>query len=394
MASGHHALHVRHLVRYGSCDDWATATFLIPRELYDRVLCQLTPPESAILRDCSRILEEDDTWRWIRGWIKNDHAARFIYVEYLNLFESCQYSIFFLFFETALYQIALCPLPRFGVSGLMFRPTFYYHHNGMLHAGLKNRVVFLIKWLAAYACAKRPGIARVLTFDPLSQEHALHHWNSSKFQAIPDPLGPEPGAEAVVELSERGPRESLTLLIAGSLSARKGISEVVQALMQSPEQIRRCVVLRVVGQPESGHAESITTALKKLEDGGVKLRTDLRFVTDGELDSHIRQADAVLTLYRDFKGSSGIVIRAAHFGKPVISTGEGLLGYLVRHNKLGKTIDLEQDGILAASLEQLMLTGEVAGFDALAARRFADSSDPALFARSVMDSADGSTNQR
>jgi len=385
VASGHHALHIRHLIRYGSCDDRATVTFLITRELYDRVLTQLTPSESAMFRDRSRILEEDHTWRSIRRRIKNDWAARFIYVEYLNLFESCEYSLCFLFFETAVYQIALCPLPRFGVSGLMFRPTFYYHRNGMLQTGLRNRAVVLIKWLAAYACAKRPGITRVLTLDPLSQEHARRHWNSSKFQAIPDPLGPEPGVHCPTEPSEAESGKHLTLLIAGSLSTRKGISEVIQALVRTPEQIRRSVVLHVVGHPENGQLEHIKKALQQLEGAGGKLLSDLRFVTDRELDGYIRQADAVLTVYRDFKGSSGILIRAAHFGKPVISSDAGLLGYLVRRNKLGQTVNVKHSETLVASLEQLVLTGTIAGFDPMAARRFADSSDPALFARSILN---------
>ena len=388
IATGHHALHIRHLVRFGMGSGRLPITFLISRELCDRVLTQLLPSESRSFVECVRILEDDCAWRRIRKWIRRDALARCIYVEYLICLEGRKCVLFFLFLETVVYQLAFSPLPRFNVSGLMFRPTFYYRQKRMLAGSIRNRAVFLIKWVAAYACAKRPGIFRILTLDPFAQEHARVHWKCSKFRAIPDPLGPEPDMSRPVGTIHQGPRCSLTLLIAGVLSRRKGIHEVAQALLYSSVEIRRRVILVVVGELDARDSDYVSENLKQLEESGGNVVADLRLVTNDQLDAYIQRSDAVLTAYRGFKGSSGILIRAAHFGKPVISTREGLLGYFVQRHGLGQAIAVEDPKAFASSIETLLLTGNLSGFDPAQARRFADSSDPELFVRKLLAIAD------
>jgi glycosyltransferase involved in cell wall biosynthesis len=384
VAGGHHALYIRHLVHFGLNGDRRSFTFLIPRELRDRVLTQLSPSEAGLFLQHVRILENDRTWRRIRRWIRRDNLARCFYVEYLNFVEGRTCTIFILFLETVFYQVAFSPLPRFNVSGLMFRPTFYYSRKGMLVGGTRSRAVFLIKWAAAYACAKRPGISRVLTLDPLAQEHAHSRWNCHKFQVIPDPFGPAEGMPRPVGTISGEPRRSLTLLIAGVLSARKGIREVVRGLLYSSEDIRRRVILVVVGEMDKCDSGYVSENLRQLEESGGNVVDDLRLVTDDELDAYIQRSDAVLTAYRGFKGSSGILIRAAHFGRPVISTDEGLLGYFVRRHGLGQAIDVGDPKAFAACIETFVSTGRLSGFDPAAARHFADSSDPQLFVRNVL----------
>ncbi|MGI8958240.1 MAG: glycosyltransferase [Bryobacteraceae bacterium] len=387
VAGGHHALYIRHLVRFGLNCDLNLITFLIPRELCDRVLTQLSTSEAGPFLTRVRLLEEERAWRQIKRWIRRDNLASCLYVEYLNFVEGRRSTVFFLFLESVFYQVAFCPLPRFNLSGLMFRPTFYYRRKKMLARGIPSRAMFLIKWMAAYACAKRPGISRVFTLDPLAEEHARSHWNCSKVQAIPDPLGPEAGMPRPMGIIREGPCRSLTLLIAGVLSPRKGIREVVCALSFSSEEIRRRVTLAVVGEIEVSHAGYVMQNLKELQEAGGKVVAELRLVTDDELDASIQRSDAVLTAYCGFKGSSGILIRAAHFGKPVISTGEGLLGYLVRRHKLGQAIDVGDPKVFAACIETFVSTGRLTGFDPASARHFADSSNPEVFVRSLLSIA-------
>jgi glycosyltransferase involved in cell wall biosynthesis len=384
VASGHHALYIRHLVRFGLNSEQNAFTLLISRELCDRVLTRLSPSEIGRFLGRVRILEDDRAWRRIKKWIRRDDLARCFYVEYLNFVEGRKGAVFFLFLETVFYQFALAPLPRFNMSGLMFRPTFYYSKEEMLVGGARSRAVFLIKWVAAYACAKRPGIFRVFTLDPLAEEHARSQWNCQKFEAIPDPLGPEQGMARPMGVVNEGPRRSLTLLIGGVLSARKGIREVVRALLCSSDEIRRRVILVVAGEVEKGGSDYVSENLKQLEKSGGNVVDDLRLITEDELDAYIQRSDAVLTAYRGFKGSSGILIRAAHFGRPVISTDEGLLGYFVRRHRLGQAIDVANSEAFAACIQTFMSTGRLSGFDPAAARRFADSSDPELFVRNLL----------
>ncbi len=387
-ATGHHALYIRHLVRFGMADT-ASITFLISRELSGRVLHQLSDFESGLFLKRLRIIEDERAWRRIRRWIGHEKLARFVYVEHLNFFEGRKCILFFLFLENVFYVIAFSPLPRFHVCGLMFRPTFYYRQRDMLERGIRSRAMFLVKSAAAYACVKRPGISRILALDPLAGEHARTRWNCSKFEVVPDPFGPEAGASRPLGIFQERERRSLTLLIAGVLSPRKGIREVVQALSSGSEELRRRVTLVIAGELDERHTAYITENIQLLRDKSGKVVVDLRLITEKELDAYIEASDAVLTAYRGFKGSSGILIRAAHFGKPVISTNEGLLGHFVRHYKLGQAIDVSDSREFAACLETFMRTGVLKGFDPATARRFADDSSPERFAEQLISTLIG-----
>jgi glycosyltransferase involved in cell wall biosynthesis len=250
----------------------------------------------------------------------------------------------------------------------------------MVPTRTSGRALFALKWLVAYSCAKRPGIEQVFLLDPLAVDHARCCWNARKFTLIPDPSLPESGADRPIGCANPIADRPLSLLIAGALAPRKGLHTAADALWESSEETKRNVKLLVVGKPEKGCTEYVLHNVARLRAMGVEVVSDLRFVSDRELDEHIAHSHVVLTPYLEFKGSSGIVIRAAHFGKPVISTSEGLLGHLVRQHKLGEALDVGNTEQLSRCLERVVGTGVVDGFDPISARHFADSSDPKEFA--------------
>jgi glycosyltransferase involved in cell wall biosynthesis len=224
--------------------------------------------------------------------------------------------------------------------------------------------------------------------DPLAQEYAASQWHSSKFRLVPDPLGPEPGDFRPVAASGPIAERPLTLLIAGALSPRKGIHSLVDALSKTSEATRQSLRVHVVGKPDSTQIDYVAKNLQRLRDLGVQTVDDLRFVDDEELDHCIMRSHIVLTPYVDFKGSSGILIRAAHFGKPVLSTERGLLGRLVLTRKLGQAFDTTNPELFAHHLETIVTTGWVEGFEPEFARRFADDSDPSVFSKVLLSAAD------
>jgi glycosyltransferase involved in cell wall biosynthesis len=384
LAHGHHSLYVCHLVRFALAKNQIDVHFLLPRELRDSVLTQLSPEESRFFNQRVRVIEEDPAWLVIVKWVRDRRLAQFLYVECLNTRESKGYQLLYLYLESVVYQLALCPLPRYSTSGLMFRPTFYYQQRGMLAPGVQSKALFVLKSFVAYLCAKRPGIERVFLLDPLAQDYTVSCWKSDKFKLIPDALGPAPGEARpigrVVSLKDR----AVNLLIAGALAPRKGLHSTVDALSEASEETRRSVRLSLVGKPEKGFEDYVLQNLARLKDMGVEVFSEIRFVSDLELDQHMAQSDIVLTPYRGFKGSSGIVIRAAHLAKPVISTDEGLLGYLVQRHKLGAVVDLGNIRQFAQCLDRIVSTGKVEGFDPDSARMFADSCDPQMFAELLL----------
>jgi glycosyltransferase involved in cell wall biosynthesis len=381
LSDGHRSLHVCHLVRFGFANHQTSVRFLLPCELRESVCAQLSVEECEFFKPRVRVIEDDPAWLRIGRWVTNKRLAQGLYVEYLNLHESRTSRLLYLYFESVIYQIALSPIPRFNTSGVMFRATFYYKRRRMLPAGAASRALFVVKWFVAYLCAKRPGIECVFLLDPLAEDYALSQWGSTKFKLVPDPLGPESGGLRPIGCAGPIAERPVCLLIAGALHPRKGLHSTVDALSESSDETKRNVRLSVVGKPENGYADYVQHNLARLKDMGVTVNSDLRFVSDLELDQHLAQSHVVLTPYIGFKGSSGIVIRAAHFGKPVISTDEGLLGHLVQRHRLGEAINAENTAMFSKCLDRIVSTGSVSGFDPVSARSFADSCDPGEFAR-------------
>ncbi len=380
---GHHALHVCHLVRHGRSDVTVDIRFLLPRELREAVRQKLLPEEYAYFVSRLQVLEEHAAWVRLTGWIKNRRLARWIFIEHLNRSQKDR-RLLFLFLESVIYAVALSPLSRGNIAGVMFRPTFHYRNRGMLAPGLRTRALFATKYAVALILARRPGISRVFVLDPLAADYANSKWGSSKFRLIPDPVGPSGGTVRPLGSTDAVEQRPLNMLIAGALAPRKGIHWTVDALSKCHHVVRRNLCLFLIGKPEPGQSDYVTANIERLKSLGVSVTAELRFVGDSELDEYISRSHLVLTPYTGFTGSSGIIIQAAHFGKPVLSTNDGLLGYLVRKHQLGEAVKVTDSEVFAQWLEQFASTGGVSGFNPPAARAFADSCDPGLYAVAVI----------
>ena len=92
----------------------------------------------------------------------------------------------------------------------------------------------------------------------------------------------------------------------------------------------------------------------------------------------------VLNLYERSYGSSSIVIRAAMLARPVIATHQGLVGHLVRVHRLGSVVNVCDIGAVADALRLFVKTGRIADFDAGAARAYAESCAPSVFAQRLL----------
>lgn len=369
---------MRHLVRYGLMKMTDPIRILIPRKLRDRTLAALTEAEQRRFLSCVELLEDDPMWGNAWRIFKKQFISCGVYFEYIN-WKYRREQILLLYLETIFYAIAFSPLPRFNCSCLMFRPTFYYAERKILSTGLKNRLLFTLKWIGSYLLRLRPGITKVWTLDPLAAEYGRKNWGTEKFECVPDPLGPEPGMSRPVATESKGPKETLHLLMAGALAPRKGLKEMVDALEVTTEEVRRRIILTVIGEPEKPFGDYVRTALDRTKALGVKVNETLRFVDDQEMDAAMEAADVVLVAYRDFKGSSGMLIRAAHFGKPVIATDEGLMSYFVRIHRLGASIDVGNPKTFADCMENFLRQGKMDNFDAQGARKYADNSEPQFF---------------
>jgi len=162
------------------------------------------------------------------------------------------------------------------------------------------------------------------------------------FHPLPDPVPILPMPPESVSLREHcGIDSERTLfLFFGTISERKGVYRVLEALERLQSDIQRRVAILFLGQLKKGQEEAIRRAVKRVKDlDRLQVRVDFRFVEPVELALALRDCDVVLVPYQRAEGSSGVIGHAAQAGKPVIGPQSGLIGELIRDYELGKAID-------------------------------------------------------
>ncbi len=128
-------------------------------------------------------------------------------------------------------------------------------------------------------------------------------------------------------------------LAVGRQSARKGLRDIIRSA-RLIEESRLPIKYYLSGLIPDDEVELCKQAA--LISSVIKRRVE--YVSDAEVLSTYNSCDFVLLPYaRDFSGSSGVFAHAMAFGKPVISTSHGCIGWRVRHYGLGWTYDAGDD---------------------------------------------------
>jgi glycosyltransferase involved in cell wall biosynthesis len=117
----------------------------------------------------------------------------------------------------------------------------------------------------------------------------------------------------------------------------------------------------VAGKPgEIGEAE-VEQYREKLREPE-RLITHLGHIPDEDVAKYFAVADVVILPYRRaFKGTSGILQRAAAAGKPVIATDVGEVGPTVHEYGLGVVVEPESPKALAEGIEEFLVRKDELG---------------------------------
>ena len=251
------------------------------------------------------------------------------------------------------------------VVGLLFRVTT--HETA---SGLGEHAKRAAKTAVLRLAARNPALGAVLPLDPdavgpLRQLGLDARW-------APDPVEPprpqRSPAEVRAALGVEPDRHVAVLF--GSLEDRKGAFETLDALgRMAPEDAARLAVV-VVGRTYDDVRPRLLDAVAAGRETRAQVVFQERFVPDAELDDLTTAADAVLAPYLGHVGSSGVVLRAAASGTPVLATSAGMVGREVRRHRLGQTVDPADGAALAAALGRVA-RGERPGFDAAGAAAYA-----------------------
>lgn len=283
-------------------------------------------------------------------------------------------------------QISLAYDLRFdwpvSISGILFRPTFHYRELGM-DSSLKERVSATRKQIVLRAAVRNPHLRHVFCFDHLAVDRFPAPLSRVRPVALPEPLRVETSRspDAIAATVEPGRRR---LLLFGSLDDRKGIRPVLDALSGLPSSDRSRFALVLAGKVNGPERDELLDRIGEFRrTSHVQVVLEDRYLNEDEIQPLVQACDLVLLTYAQHVGSSGVLVRAANAGVPVLSTDRGLLGLQVRENRLGTTIDATSAAAIRATLAAWLDDPEAVHFDAAGARAFAEANTADAFAETI-----------
>ncbi len=144
--------------------------------------------------------------------------------------------------------------------------------------------------------------------------------------------------------------QQTSFLAVGLQSARKGLRDIIRAARIVREQQLPLRVL-LSGRVAPGE-ENLSPQVATLSEV-IAVRAE--YVSDEEILATYQNCDAVLLPYAaDFSGSSGVFAHAMAFGKPVIATDHGCVGWRVRQFGVGLTYKANDVEGLIRSLRTML----------------------------------------
>jgi len=145
------------------------------------------------------------------------------------------------------------------------------------------------------------------------------------------------------------------VLLAGELSARKGIHELLAAARQAGES-GSCLRFVVAGPLDEASCDREAPLLRSLlGEAPSNVRFFPGWIPDGhEFNAAVRGASVIWAAYRDFPFSSNLLTKAAMVRRPIVVNRNGLMADRVRTHGLGEVIVPSDSGGTVRVLEKLV----------------------------------------
>lgn len=279
------------------------------------------------------------------------------------------------------------------LSGILFRPSVHYHEIGDYRPSLAEKLRDWRKAMLYRGMLRNPAVDAVLTLDPFFAAFAADNYPSGeKVAPVPDPAFP---AAAIPANDDRTPYDVPSgrhvLLLFGALTERKGVLHLLEALRRLPKTAACKAAVIIAGRVAPDISDRVATleAAVRRENPDIWLQIENRWLGSAEIAALVQRCDIVLAPYQRFVGSSGVLLWAAHAGKPLLTQDYGLLGRLVRDHGLGVAVDTSNASDLAAAITDMIERPPQALLDTQAAAAFVSQRTPEAFASHIYASLRG-----
>lgn len=384
---GHHPGYLQHLLRYWPETD-IHLVFVVSPELAMRHPAVVQTPTSAKVT-WQPITQEELHWYETskRSLVRRSWVEWQLYRRYTKKMQADQGLIMYL--DRFQLPLALRLSLPCQTSGIFFRPRFHYSQYSArvptrqerLHAQREQGL-----WRSAL---RHRQLKTLFCLDPLAIEPLRALKGQSAVAHLPDPLELYPHtAQAVTTLRQSVGLEPgrKVLLLFGMIDQRKGIYQVLAALQQLSINQQKQVTLLLLGQIAQTERAKVLLEIDRLtQTSAVQVILHDQYVPEEMIQLYFELADAALALYQRHVGSSGILIRAAAAGKPVLASDYGLMGELVRRHCLGLVVDSTQLTAITRGITALLAEAPASLINQKKAACFANENQALHFVQTIYE---------
>lgn len=279
---------------------------------------------------------------------------------------------------------APCPL-----SGIYFRPTFHYRHWSNTSVTPGDRLRAARQEAVATLALRNPCLHTLFTLDAFAAAELQirgHH----QAKGLADPVDLAPAApERIAVLSTRLGLDASTrrlVLLFGVLTSRKGIPRVMKAIATLPPDVIAGCHWALVGPLDKSYRATLEAELASLSEKRPEATVTLiaEFVPEEDTQAWFELAELVLVPYERHVGMSGILVRAAAAGRPVLADRFGLVGALTRQDGLGLALDTSDTTAFSTALTRWFADPATVPFSRAGAASFARRNRAQRFARQLL----------
>jgi len=382
---GHHDEHILHLIRYWCAQDLPGLPIVV-------VSPQFMEVNAGSIEKLKQYVPEKLLWSPItlvelQRFEKEKSLLRKSMVEW-QLF--CRYAqrlgvdhSLIMYLDSFIVPLTLRLAAPCDFSGIYFRPTLHYKDFACYHPSLKERIRDLRKTMMLSQWLRHPFLKRIFCLDIFAVKPLQKYSTHVNIIPLPEPMdfplaGPlkinPQNTHDVAQLRQIlqvEPQRKVFLLF-GAISAAKGVFQLLEALRLLPSVVSSQLAILIVGKVVADLRDHLQEQINiTREFSSAQIIWVNEFIPFHEMETYFDLADVVLIPYQRHIGSSGILVRAAAAGRPVLASDYGLVGKLVRGKGLGLTIDATQPSAIAAGLTTFLQKPAEALFDETAAREFA-----------------------
>ncbi len=395
--SGHHPVYIEHLVKYW-CEQKVSGTlhivvspklFDLHADLVDRALSSnsdslnfvaISPQEQAELLE------------------KNSFASRLL-MAFKEWDLLCTYAIalginhcLLMYLDTFMLPLAFGYKSPCSLSGIYFRPICHYQKFMNFTPSLRERFwLWRDRFYQSKILQGRDDIKNLFCLDPFAVRYMEKSASDVNVVYLPDPVNISIEKPNECELTQL--KESLNIefgrqvfLLFGTISERKGIHQLLEAILMLEPDMCQKICLILVGRVVESDRVRMQNLLEKISQTlPVQIITETRFVTEREIQLYFQIADVVLAPYQRHVGMSGILVRAAAAQKPVLSSDYGLMGEITRLYELGLTVDSRFPKEIAQGITQMLRESPIKFGNPDKMKSFAQENAAERFAQVIFD---------